>query len=91
MTFVCPYCQAQTKTNIASVSSCHGFGKAKCSTCGRHFLFMPMSVRMEDESAWKHFRSEAFTDYELVLIVVLIVSVIVGIIIAAILGSAIIP
>ena len=88
MTFVCPYCQAQTKTNIASASSCHGFGKAKCSTCGRHFLFMPMSVRMEDESAWKHFSSEAYTDHvELVLIVL----VIVGIIIAAILGFAIIP
>ena len=88
MTFVCPYCQAQTKTNIASASSCHGFGKAKCSTCGRHFLFMPMSMRMEDESAWKHFRSEAYTDH---VELVLIVSVIVGIIIAAILGFAIIP
>ena len=52
MTFVCPYCQAQTKTNIASASfRGYGFGKAKCSTCGRHFLFMPMSMRMEDESA----------------------------------------
>ena len=88
MTFVCPYCQAQTKTNIASASSCHGFGKAKCSTCGRHFLFMPMSVRMEDESAWKHFRSEAYTDH---VELVLIVSVIVGIVLAAILGFAIIP
>ena len=88
MTFVCPYCQAQTKTNIASASSCHGFGKAKCSTCGRHFLFMPMSVRMEDESAWKHFRSEAYTDHvELVLIVL----VIVGIVFAAIFGFAVIP
>ena len=89
MTFVCPYCQAQTKTNIASASfRGYGFGKAKCSTCGRHFLFMPMSMRMEDESAWKHFRSEAYTDQvELVLIVL----VIVGIIIAAILGFAIIP
>ena len=88
MTFVCPYCQAQTKTNIASASfRCYGFGKAKCSTCGRHFLFMPMSMRMEDESAWKHFRSEAYTDHELVLIV----TVIVGIIIGAILGFAIIP
>ena len=66
----------------------YGFGKAKCSTCGRHFLFMPMSMRMEDESAWKHFRSEAYTDH---VELVLIVSVIVGIIIAAILGFAIIP
>ena len=88
MTFVCPYCQAQTKTNIASASSCHGFGKAKCSTCGRHFLFMPMSVRMEDESAWKHFRSEAFTDHVELGLIVLVIA---GIIIAAILGFAIIP
>jgi len=42
---------------------------------------------MEDESAWKHFRSEAYTDHELVLIV----TVIVGIIIGAILGFSIIP
>lgn len=88
MTFVCPYCQAQTKTNIATATSdYYGFGRAKCSTCGRHFLFMPMSMRMEDESAWKHFRSEAYIDrVELVFVILAIV----GIIIAAILGFAII-
>ena len=49
---------------------------------------MPMSMRMEDESAWKHFRSEAYTDHvELVLIVL----VIVGIVFAAIFGFAVIP
>ena len=89
MTFVCPYCQAQTKTNIATASSLYyGFGKAKCSACGRHFLFMPMSMRMEDESAWKHFRSEAYTDHAGLVLIVL---VIVGIVFAAMLGFAAIP
>jgi hypothetical protein len=49
---------------------------------------MPMSMKMEDESAWKHFRSEAYTDHVDLFLIVL---VIIGIIIAAILGFAVIP
>lgn len=45
-------------------------------------------MRMEDESAWKHFRSEVYTNH---VEFILIVLVIVGIVFAAILGFAVIP
>ena len=40
---------------------------------------MPMAMKMEDKPAWEHFRSEAYSDH---LILVLIVVAIVAILLA---------
>jgi len=79
MTFVCPYCRAETKAHFALSANFYGFGRTKCSTCGREFLCMPMAMKMEDKPAWEHFRSEAYSDH---LILVLIVVAIVAILLA---------
>lgn len=54
MTFTCPYCGAQTKTMLGN----GGFGKAKCSACGRKFLYMPMPIKEEDRQVWEHYKDD---------------------------------
>ena len=73
MTFICPYCRAETKDNIAiSQRGYHGFGRAKCSACGREFLYMPMSMKMEDKPTWEQLRLEAYSEHLKVGVVILI-------------------
>ena len=72
MTFVCPYCRAETKTHFALSAHYYGFGRAKCSAYGREFLFMPMSMKMEDKPTWEHFRSEAYSDHTILVLIALL-------------------
>ena len=75
MTFICPYCRAETKAHFALTANFYGFGRTKCSACGREFLCMPMSMKMEDKPAWDHFRSEAYSDHLMLVFVAVIVGV----------------
>ena len=75
MTFVCPYCRAETKAHFALSANFYGFGRTKCSTCGREFLCMPMAMKMEDKPAWEHFRSEAYSDHLMLVLIALLLGV----------------
>ena len=81
MTFVCPYCRAETKAHFALSANFYGFGRTKCSTCGREFLCMPMAMKMEDKPAWEHFRSEAYSDHLMLVLIALLLGVAVFVII----------
>ena len=73
MTFICPYCGSETK--VALIGNM-GFGRARCSACGRKFRFMPMAIKDECKPVWDREVRTA------VLVHVIIVAVVIGVICA---------
>ena len=85
MTFVCPYCKSNTKANGALHASMSGIGKAKCTHCGRKFLFRPAAMEMERIEEWKRMAREDVVDTIVsipvaLLLVVLSVSALLGVV-----------
>ena len=74
MTFTCPYCGSETK--VALLVNV-GFGRARCSACGRKFRFMPIAIKDECKPAWDRAISEVRGTG---LVWLIVVAVVIGVI-----------
>ena len=73
MIFTCPYCGAQTKAMLGNA----GFGKAKCSACGRKFLYMPMPMKEEDRPSWEYYKDDELGNR--LFLVILIIAIVLAV------------